>query len=167
VPFRNGSSNTSVSLKQEQERPTAFVTMYMFGEGAVHAWAAADRRPRLPARRVQQRRGCQKNASTNTASSVIISRTLADKLYPGENALGKTYYMGKQPLHVVGIVASLATPTDYNNTTLDAAACADRFRPRARTCCAPLRNARGSAQGRDRRAGTQRPQPADARQADL
>jgi putative ABC transport system permease protein len=33
-----GSSNTSVSLKQEQERPTAFVTMYMFGEGAVHAW---------------------------------------------------------------------------------------------------------------------------------
>jgi putative ABC transport system permease protein len=118
LPFRPNSSNTSVSLKQEQERPTAFVTMYMFGEGGLSTLglqltAGRDFQPS----EYSNVEDAQKNASTNTASSVIISRTLADRLYPGENALGKTFYMGKQPLHVVGIVASLATPTDYNNNT--------------------------------------------------
>ena len=92
--------------------------MYMFGEGGLSTLglqltAGRDFQPS----EYSNVEDAQKNASTNTASSVIISRTLADRLYPGENALGKTFYMGKQPLHVVGIVASLATPTDYNNNT--------------------------------------------------
>src|SRR3984893_2357037 len=91
LPFRPNSSNTSVSLKQEQERPTAFVTMYMFGEGGLSTLglqltAGRDFQPS----EYSNVEDAQKNASTNTASSVIISRTLADRLYPGENALGKT-----------------------------------------------------------------------------
>ena len=34
---------------------------------------------------------------------------------PNGSALGKTYYMGKQPLHVVGIVDTLSTPNGWND----------------------------------------------------
>lgn len=45
-------------------------------------------------------------------SAAIISRALADRLFPGQNALGRMIYMGRGPdaLHVVGIVATLLRP---------------------------------------------------------
>ena len=123
LPFRPNSSNTSVSLKQEQERPTAFVTMYMFGEGGLSTLglqltAGRDFQPS----EYSNVEDAQKNASTNTASSVIISRTLADRLYPGENALGKTFYMGS---HCTWWVLSRHWPRPPITTTT----------PRCRWCC--------------------------------
>ncbi|WP_329741670.1 ABC transporter permease [Dyella sp. A6] len=43
---------------------------------------------------------------------VIISRALADRLYPGQDAVGKMLYMGRGPnaLQVIGIVADLLRP---------------------------------------------------------
>jgi putative ABC transport system permease protein len=118
LPFRSNSSNTSVSLKQEQERPTAFVTMYQFGENALSTLglqmvAGRDFQPSEYISILD----AQKSDASKRASSVIINQDLAHRLYPNESALGKTFYMGSQPLHVVGIVASLATPTGYNNNT--------------------------------------------------
>jgi len=42
---------------------------------------------------------------------VILSRALADQLFPGGNALGRTVYQDGKPAAVVGIVARLQTPT--------------------------------------------------------
>ena len=44
--------------------------------------------------------------------AAIISHTLADRLFPGQNALGRMIYMGRGPnaLRVVGIVATLLRP---------------------------------------------------------
>jgi putative ABC transport system permease protein len=44
------------------------------------------------------------------APVAIISRALADKLYPGHDALGKMMVMGGDAVRVVGVVATLARP---------------------------------------------------------
>ena len=45
--------------------------------------------------------------------SVIISRGIADKLFPGQDPLGKQVYMGKDGNSVVGVVDVLARPNDW------------------------------------------------------
>src|SRR5690606_237269 len=47
-------------------------------------------------------------------TATIISRALAERLWPGENPLGKPVYMGphgKYVTHVVGVVAHLLNPS--------------------------------------------------------
>jgi len=46
----------------------------------------------------------------DTQPVAIISRALADKLYPGQDALGKVMVVGGDAMRVVGIVATLARP---------------------------------------------------------
>lgn len=41
---------------------------------------------------------------------VIITKDIADKMFPGESAVGKTAYMGTLPLTIVGIVERLMGP---------------------------------------------------------
>ena len=46
--------------------------------------------------------------------SIIVSRGVAEKLYPGQNALGKPMYIwGKDPKTIVGIVEHLARPNEW------------------------------------------------------
>ncbi|WP_077485803.1 FtsX-like permease family protein [Rhodanobacter sp. C06] len=46
----------------------------------------------------------------NNPHVAIISRALADKLYPGQDALGKVMILGGNALQVSGVVATLARP---------------------------------------------------------
>jgi len=41
---------------------------------------------------------------------VIITKDMADKMFPGESAVGKTVYMGKLPLTIIGIIERLMGP---------------------------------------------------------
>lgn len=42
--------------------------------------------------------------------AIIVTRTLADRLFPDGSALGKTAYISKQPSTIVGIVERMQTP---------------------------------------------------------
>jgi putative ABC transport system permease protein len=54
-----------------------------------------------------------------TYSSVIVTKGLADRLFPGQNALGKQIYSwAKDPQTIVGIVDKLARPNDVNGTEI-------------------------------------------------
>jgi putative ABC transport system permease protein len=61
-----------------------------------------------------------------TAPAIIVTRNLADKLFPDGNALGKTVYLPGGPTAIVGIVASLQSPLresaalDYSSILLPA-----------------------------------------------
>src|SRR3546814_1510525 len=45
--------------------------------------------------------------------SVIITRSMADKLFPGQSAVGKSLYSwGNNPIRVVGVVDHLVRPSD-------------------------------------------------------
>jgi len=47
-------------------------------------------------------------------SSILITRHLAERLFPGKNAVGQTVYaMGKDSQRVVGVIDQLVRPTDF------------------------------------------------------
>ncbi|OBU49942.1 ABC transporter permease [Stenotrophomonas maltophilia] len=120
LPFRPSSSNTSISRERDQERPTTSATLYMFNEGALSTLGLqlVAGRDFLPGEYIDFE-DARKSASTtpDKASAVILNQAVAEKMFPGQNPLGKTFYMGRQALHVVGVVAHLAPPTDWNNNT--------------------------------------------------
>ena len=120
LPFRPSSSNTSISRERDQERPTTSVALYMFNEDGLSALGLqlVAGRDFLPGEYIDFEEA-RKSASTtpDKASAVIVNQAVAEKMFPGQNALGKSFYMGRQVLHVVGVVAALAPPTNWNNNT--------------------------------------------------
>ncbi|HEY4127977.1 MAG TPA: FtsX-like permease family protein [Gammaproteobacteria bacterium] len=55
---------------------------------------------------------------TNPVPAIIISRSLAERIFPGQDALGKDLYVNKQLIPVVGIVETLVRPS-LNGTDTD------------------------------------------------
>jgi putative ABC transport system permease protein len=52
--------------------------------------------------------------------SLIITRALAERLFPGDSALGKSVYVwGKEPLTVVGVIDHIARPNEFNGSNSD------------------------------------------------
>jgi len=114
VPFVNSSWNSSVNMVKDQSQPTLTSTIYMgddqfintlglnlvagrnFTPDEIIDWAVLD----APGSKV-------------SIPSVIITRSMANKLWPGENPLGKAFYSwGDDPNRVVGIVDHLVRPSD-------------------------------------------------------
>jgi putative ABC transport system permease protein len=50
-------------------------------------------------------------AGLDHVPSTIITRALADKLFPGQDPLGKVIYPGNGPVRIVGVVAQLLRPS--------------------------------------------------------
>ena len=113
LPFlSSNSSNTSLMLTPEQERPTLNAAQYMVGEDFVRT---------LGLRIVE---GRDFNADehlisseveamadlTKLRSAAILSRSAAERMFPGGSAVGKVIYLGPVPLTVVGVVQDLARP---------------------------------------------------------
>lgn len=54
--------------------------------------------------------------SSSGIPSAIITRSMAEKLFPGANPVGKSFYAwGNSPITVVGVVEHLAQPHGYND----------------------------------------------------
>lgn len=120
MPFRSSSSNTSISRERDQERPTMSVSLYMFGEGGLSTLGLqlVAGRDFLPGEYIDfEDARTSATATPDKASAAILNQAVAEKMFPGQNPLGKTFYMGRQVLRVVGVVAHLATPTDWNNNS--------------------------------------------------
>ncbi|HDS1656084.1 TPA: FtsX-like permease family protein [Stenotrophomonas maltophilia] len=116
LPFRNGSSSSSIQREPEQERPTTSASMYTLSEGGlgtmgIHLIAGRDF---LPSEYMDVKEA-SKGSAKDQALPVILTQATAAKMEPNGSALGKTYYMGKQPLHVVGIVDVLSTPNGWDD----------------------------------------------------
>lgn len=119
VPFVNSSWNTSVTMVKDQKQPTLSATVYMgeeqfldtlgpklvagrkFAPDEFIEWAALD----APDSKV-------------SIPSVIITRSMADKLFPGQDAVGKSFYSwGDDPIRVVGVVDHLVRPSEQGGPT--------------------------------------------------
>jgi putative ABC transport system permease protein len=114
VPFVNSSWNSSVTMVKDQKQPTLSATVYMGEDQFVDTlglklvagrkftsdefvdWATLD----APGSKV-------------SIPSVMITRSMADKLFPGQNAIGKSFYSwGDDPIRIVGVVDHLVRPSD-------------------------------------------------------
>jgi putative ABC transport system permease protein len=113
VPFVNSSWNTSINYTKDQAQPTLSSTIYMgtdqfidtmglklvagrnFAPDELIDWAALD----APNSKV-------------AIPSAIVTRSMADKLFPKGDALGKTFYgWGDNAIRIVGIVEHLVRPS--------------------------------------------------------
>ena len=117
VPFGHSSWNNSISTHADDPDPPINAAMYMGSQDLLETLGA-----RLIAGRdftpeeYTDFQTVMKNQ--HAPPTVIITRGIADKLFPGENALGKTIYVwGKESQTVVGILDRLARPSEWTGNS--------------------------------------------------
>lgn len=115
VPFDNSSWNSSIQLAPEQERPSASANVYL-GDAVIETLGLklAEGRDFTPEEYVNWTEINKQNAKV-MMPSVILSRELANKLFPGESAVGKNIYAWNAdnvPHRVVGVVDRLIRTND-------------------------------------------------------
>ncbi|MFC3714652.1 ABC transporter permease [Luteimonas soli] len=114
VPFVKSSWNTSVRMSTDQKQPTLSATVYM-GENQFLDTLG----PKLVAGRQFAPDEFIEWSAFNAPDadieipSVIITRSMADKLFPGQDAVGKSFYSwGDDPIRIIGIVDHLVRPSE-------------------------------------------------------
>ena len=114
VPFVNSSWNTSVTMVKDQQQPTLHATVYMGDEqflAALGPKVVAGRN--FAADEFIEWSALDAPDSKVSIPAVIITRSMADKLFPGQSAIGKSFYSwGDNAIRVVGVVDHLVRPSE-------------------------------------------------------
>ena len=106
VPFGVPTGNTGVMLDSAGKRFGGVVGLYTDGPGSFEALGL-----KLVAGRAPQAADFQPMATfAPNDSQVVVSRTLADHLWPGQNPLGKEFWSGGLHFRVMGVAAHMARP---------------------------------------------------------
>lgn len=117
MPMSRSGSNTSVVLDPRQDRPSAYVSTYVSGDSFVKAFGLTlvEGRDFQP----QELVDVNQNAEVVYPPGVIISKPVADKLWPGTNAIGKTMYFGTgadaRSTRIIGVVENLISAHAESN----------------------------------------------------
>lgn len=112
VPFDKSSWNSSVSIKPDQQIPSLNVGVYLGDEQLVETFGLklSAGRDFLPEEYIDM-----SGIGDGTAiPAAIVTRGMAEKLFPGENAVGKLLHdsWGSKPIKIVGVVDTLIRPND-------------------------------------------------------
>jgi len=114
VPFVNSSWNTSVNMVKDQKQPTLSATTYMGDDQFLAALG-----PKIVAGRgfnpdeFIEWAALDAPGSNISIPAVIITQSMADKLFPGQSAVGKSFYSwGENAIRVVGVVDHLVRPSE-------------------------------------------------------
>jgi putative ABC transport system permease protein len=105
---RSGS-NTSVAVDRRQARASAIASTYLSGDSLIKTYGLklVEGRDFLPAELVDY----DESTRTDQPPQVIVSKALAEKMWPGQSVVGKTMFFGTgkdaQPAQVVGVVETL------------------------------------------------------------
>lgn len=115
IPFGNSSNNSGVRLAQEQQNNTLNATVYMDGGTLLETFGLRLVSGRdFNADEYQEMSVVEKSGDTGRINGAIINRTMAEKLFPGQNAVGKSFYSwGNNPIPVVGVVEELIRPNNF------------------------------------------------------
>ncbi len=122
VPFGGSSSNANVLLDPNQPQRTLNGTTY-FGENLVSTMgvqlvAGRDLRPDDFVDVDAALKGLQTGDSKSLPHVTLITRTMAERLWPGQNPLGHMLYLTPLVgLRVVGVMDSLVRPNAYDTGT--------------------------------------------------
>ena len=113
VPFVNSSWNSGVRLSLEQQQSTLSASNYMAEDQFLETFGLklVAGRDFTPDEFIEFD-DFDKPGSERAVPAAIITRKMADKLFPGEDAVGKSFYSwGDQPIRVVGIVEHFVRPS--------------------------------------------------------
>ena len=109
APLTNGGWGSGISLKPQQKTSTAQTTFYIVDSAAIDAFGT----------QLVAGRNFKPEEITDLTfgdrvqpPSIIVTRALAEKLFPGEDALGKQVYLDEGPptSTIVGIIDKLQQP---------------------------------------------------------
>jgi putative ABC transport system permease protein len=116
VPFGRSSNNSTVRLNPDQKTESLNATLYQ-GQDVVQALGAQV----VAGRDLTHEDNVDLSVMVSSDFKVIpkvvvISAGTAEKLWPGQNAVGKTLYLSDKPLRVVGVLRHLVRPSirDWN-----------------------------------------------------
>ena len=111
MPLSRDGSTTSIAIDRRQDRESALAGMYISGDSLVKAFGLklVDGRDFLP----EDFKEINENENREPPPTAIITKPLAEKLWPGQSAVGKTMYFGTgddaQSTRIVGVVERLQT----------------------------------------------------------
>jgi putative ABC transport system permease protein len=130
-PLEGGGFSMDVSLTRDQKTPSAHISYYFGDEQALNTLGVKLLAGRnFTASDVVDRGG---GGAAPTAAGIIVTRTLAQRLFPAGDALGKSIYVDTDnPVPIIGIMDRLLGPfvaaTGFNSTFTENTALAP-FRP--------------------------------------
>lgn len=110
LPFSNSSWNSGIMLTAEQRRSTLSTALYTASDdfiGALGLKLVAGRNFRP-----EEINDLPVDNSQPEWPVVIVNRRTAEKLFPGEDALGRQVYINDRPTRIIGIVEELARPSE-------------------------------------------------------
>jgi putative ABC transport system permease protein len=111
MPMSQGGSNTSVALDPRQDRESALASVYVSGDPLIQTFGLklVEGRDFLEPERVD----VNDAAEEVYPPGIIISKPLAEKLWPGASAVGKTMYFGygkdARATRILGVVENLVS----------------------------------------------------------
>ncbi len=112
VPFDSSSWNSSVSIKADQQIPSMNVGVYLGDEQLLETFGLkiVAGRDFLP----EEYLDMGQLEGDFAIPSLLVTRAMAEKLFPGENAVGKLLHdsWGDEPIKIVGVVDTLIRPND-------------------------------------------------------
>ena len=113
VPFTNSSWNSGVRLSTEQTQSNMVATVYMADDQFLDTLGL-----RLVAGRWFQPDEFLEFETVDSAEGpvripgAVITRKMAERLFPGEDAVGRNFYSwGDEPIRIVGVVEHLVRPS--------------------------------------------------------
>ena len=119
VTFGGSSWNSGVRLVRDQQQENLNATTYLGGQSLFDTMGMkliAGRQ--FTADEFVNMSDLGKPDPKVSIPSTIITKTMAEKLFPGENAVGKSFYSwGDEPIRVVGVVEHLVRPNEQGGPT--------------------------------------------------
>jgi len=113
VPFGNQSRAGSVNLRPDQPKQSLNAAFWSASEGflsttGVRLIAGRD----FTAEEIQDYDDLFRTGDTPNVPVLIVTRRTAEKLFPGQDPLGKTIYIWTTPSRIIGVVEELARPNN-------------------------------------------------------
>jgi putative ABC transport system permease protein len=109
-PLSNGGSTEGVLLTADQKEPTALTALYLTDEHGLNAMGLK----LIAGRNFNSDEVIDKVGYTDLSapSALIITKTMAEKLFPGKTAVGQSIIVDfqKRPAPIVGVVDRLQVP---------------------------------------------------------
>lgn len=112
MPLANSGNSNSIALDRKQVNQSANVAAYRTADSLIKTWQLklVEGRDLTPADIVD----VDEQVSKEFPKTVIITKALAQKLWPGQSAIGKTMFFGvgeqANPTQVIGVVERLQKP---------------------------------------------------------
>ncbi|MDV3469813.1 FtsX-like permease family protein [Stenotrophomonas sp. C3(2023)] len=111
LPFQNGSWNTTLAASTEPDAQSTSATQYMVGEHTLQTLGLKLIAGRDFNADEYQSSSVLEDADVSAMKSpLIITRSVAEQMFPDTPAVGRTVYMANIPLTIVGVVDALARP---------------------------------------------------------